>query len=79
MSNIVEHCRSKNKGLILLYLTTIVTMIDNDFMKYMWDLYLTTIVTMIDNNIKYKCVQWIILLPLLLTIAKHCRSKKQEA
>ena len=26
---IVEHCRSKNKGLILLYLTTIVTMIDN--------------------------------------------------
>ncbi len=24
-------------------------MIDNDFMKYMWDLYLTTIVTMFDN------------------------------
>ena len=29
LSIIVEHCRSKNKGLILLYLTTIVTMIDN--------------------------------------------------
>ena len=55
MSNIVKHCRSKNKGLILLYLTTIVTMIDNDFMKYMWDLYLTTIVTMIDNNINRVC------------------------
>ena len=30
-------------------------MIDNDFMKYMWNLYLTTIVTMIDNNINRVC------------------------
>ena len=54
-------------------------MIDNDFMKYIWDLYLTTIVTMFDNIIKYKCVQRIILHILLLTIVKHCRYKKQGA
>ena len=31
LSNIVEHCRFNNKGLDNFYLTTIVTMIDNDF------------------------------------------------
>ena len=29
LSNIVEHCRSKTRGMIILYLTTIVTMFDN--------------------------------------------------
>ena len=44
LSNIVEHCRFNNKGLDIFvfndkgldnfYLTTIVTMIDNDFMIF---------------------------------------------
>ena len=34
-----QHCRYKNRGLIILYLTTILTMIDNRFMIFMCTTY----------------------------------------